>query len=353
MATLGRSPGAAPLTSADIPDNSITAAKIVDATILAGDLAPDSVDSSELVDGSIDTSHIGNLQVTAAKVAADVATQAELDAQRTNSSITTLGTVTAGTLTNGVVQVMPRNKGLIIEYQSATAVDIDADYLTVYDTNNYGVVLSAVNLTMTITSTGAGGRSASENSGSEKTSDWYHLWVIYNGSTIASYATLSFSESTVLSDLPSGYTHLKYVGAIYNDSYANLEPMYQIDNDVTVYWGNVLIVNDADINSVTAYDLANYLPDTVTSAHMGMRINDDDTAQYRGTWQFYLDSAGTYVVAHGGQNPQGSVTFSGLMSFDTVRVSPIINRTVYVNTSSSIGDSFTMELQQYTHNNII
>jgi hypothetical protein len=100
MATLGRSPGAAPLTSADIPDNSITAAKIVDATIVAADLAPDSVDSSELVDGSIDTSHIGANQVTAAKVAADVATQAELDAQRTNSSITTLGTVTAGNLSH-------------------------------------------------------------------------------------------------------------------------------------------------------------------------------------------------------------------------------------------------------------
>jgi hypothetical protein len=38
--------------------------------------------------------------VTAAKVTADVATQAELDAQRTNSSITTLGTVTAGNLSN-------------------------------------------------------------------------------------------------------------------------------------------------------------------------------------------------------------------------------------------------------------
>jgi len=33
MATLGRSPGSAPLTSADIPDNSITAAKIVDGAV--------------------------------------------------------------------------------------------------------------------------------------------------------------------------------------------------------------------------------------------------------------------------------------------------------------------------------
>ena len=67
MAYLGRRGASAPLTSADIPDSSITTAKIVDGTVAEGDLA------------------------------FSTATQAELDAQRTNSSITTLGTVTAGT----------------------------------------------------------------------------------------------------------------------------------------------------------------------------------------------------------------------------------------------------------------
>jgi len=46
MAYLGRPGATAPLTSADIPDNSITAAKIVDATIAAGDLANDVVIST-------------------------------------------------------------------------------------------------------------------------------------------------------------------------------------------------------------------------------------------------------------------------------------------------------------------
>ena len=48
MASLGRRPGAAPLTSADIPDNSITAAKIVADTIAAGDIADDAVGTAEL-----------------------------------------------------------------------------------------------------------------------------------------------------------------------------------------------------------------------------------------------------------------------------------------------------------------
>ncbi len=63
MAYLGRKGASAPLTSADIPAGS----------------------------------------VSAVKVASDVATQAELDAQRTNSSITTLGTVTAGNLSNSAI----------------------------------------------------------------------------------------------------------------------------------------------------------------------------------------------------------------------------------------------------------
>ena len=54
----------------------ITTSGVSADTLTAADLAPNSVDSSELVDGSIDTSHIGNLQVTAEKVASDVATTA-------------------------------------------------------------------------------------------------------------------------------------------------------------------------------------------------------------------------------------------------------------------------------------
>jgi len=68
MAYLGRKGASAALTTADIPDNSITSAKIVDGAVAVADLGPDSVDSSELVDGSIDTAHIGDDQVTADKL---------------------------------------------------------------------------------------------------------------------------------------------------------------------------------------------------------------------------------------------------------------------------------------------
>ena len=60
MAFLGRQGVMAPLTSADIPDNSITAAKIVTDTIAAGDLAPNSVGASELADDAVDTAAIAD-----------------------------------------------------------------------------------------------------------------------------------------------------------------------------------------------------------------------------------------------------------------------------------------------------
>jgi hypothetical protein len=72
---------AATLEAATKTDVNITAGAIAGAAI-----SNDAIDSQHYVDGSIDTAHIGNNQVTAAKVAADVATQAELDTVSTVAS---------------------------------------------------------------------------------------------------------------------------------------------------------------------------------------------------------------------------------------------------------------------------
>ena len=86
-----------------LSDSAVTSAKVRGDVIAAGDLAPNSVDSSELVDGSIDTSHIGANQVTAAKVASDVATTAGTQTL-TNKTLTspTLTTPALGTPASGV-----------------------------------------------------------------------------------------------------------------------------------------------------------------------------------------------------------------------------------------------------------
>ena len=71
MASLGRKPGAAALTSADIPDNSITAAKIVEGTITVGDIGTNAVGADELADDAVDTAAIADGAVDTARLAAD------------------------------------------------------------------------------------------------------------------------------------------------------------------------------------------------------------------------------------------------------------------------------------------
>jgi hypothetical protein len=102
MAYLGRPGATAPLTSADIPDNSITAAKIVDATIAAGDLAPDSVDSSELVDGSVDNSHLADDAVGIAELSA-TGTASATTYLRGDNSWQTAGSTSASDLDTGTL----------------------------------------------------------------------------------------------------------------------------------------------------------------------------------------------------------------------------------------------------------
>ena len=55
MSYLGRKGAQAPLTTADIPDNSITGAKIVDGTVAIADIGADAVGTDELANDVVIT----------------------------------------------------------------------------------------------------------------------------------------------------------------------------------------------------------------------------------------------------------------------------------------------------------
>ena len=80
MAFLGRQGVTAPLTSADIPDGSVTAAKIATDTIAAGDVAPNAITASELADDAVDTNAILNDAVTNSKIGASAVGTTEMAA---------------------------------------------------------------------------------------------------------------------------------------------------------------------------------------------------------------------------------------------------------------------------------
>ena len=136
-------------------------------------------------------------------------------------------TLTSPTIADlgGVPSVLPaKNEGLVVKYVSATTVDIDADFLTVFNTDNGGKVLSSINLTADITVSGVNGL----DTGTEA-DVWYHIWVIYNGTITASLLSASATSPT----MPSGYTYKKYVGAVKNSS-GNFRHFYQKGNTITL-----------------------------------------------------------------------------------------------------------------------
>ena len=65
---------------------------------------------------------------------------------------------------------------------ATTSVDVDADAILLRTAGGVEYRATSVNLTAAITSSGANGL----DTGSEASSTWYYIWVIYNGSTVAS-----------------------------------------------------------------------------------------------------------------------------------------------------------------------
>ena len=104
MAYLGRRGALAPVTAADIPDNSITAAKIVEGTITVGDIGTDAVGTDEIVNDAVTEDKLANTllaeidantaKVTNATHTGDVTGGTELTLATSGVSAATYGTAT-------------------------------------------------------------------------------------------------------------------------------------------------------------------------------------------------------------------------------------------------------------------
>jgi sulfur transfer complex TusBCD TusB component (DsrH family) len=134
-------------------------------------------------------------------------------------------TVTPAKLSDDAfISIIGDSKNLIITNNSGTPnsqVDIDADEIILKDTDGRAYLAEAVNLTANIATSGVNGL----DTGVEVGGIWYYLWVIYNGTTVASLISASSTAPT----MPSGYTYKALVGAIYNDVSGNFIKMRQID----------------------------------------------------------------------------------------------------------------------------
>lgn len=146
------------------------------------------------------------------------------------------------------------HEGLSVKYVSATTVDIDADRLELRSAAHVALTVDAVNLTVNLGTTGANGRDSSENSGNEKASDWYHLWVIAQpDGTAAAFATLDCwpgSGTAIHTRIPAGYTFAGYVGAARNDGSSNVVQFEQ--RNASVSWLSATKIIDASASATYA-----------------------------------------------------------------------------------------------------
>lgn len=112
-------------------------------------------------------------------------------------------------------------RGAVAKYATASTVDFDADAVVLKNADGTPYLAESVNLTADLTAAGANGL----DNGSEATSTWYYLWVIYNGTTVAALISTSATSPT----LPSGYTYKALVGAFYNESSGDIRRFFQAD----------------------------------------------------------------------------------------------------------------------------
>lgn len=181
--------------------------------------------------------------------------------------------------------ILAPHEALVCKYVTDSTVDIDAGAVLLKTADNVKHRVESVNLTLDISGTGANGRDIVENSGSEKASDWYFLWVIYNGSTVASFATLA---STFPSDLPSGYTFAGLVAAVFNDAGLLFRRFHQEGNSVSIQ--PLIALVDGSALSLTSVDLSIAIPNNVKSCS-GF-LTTSDTLSGEGLIRVWPDSTG-------------------------------------------------------------
>jgi hypothetical protein len=135
---------------------------------------------------------------------------------------------------------------------SDTEVDITADEIILQNAVGTPYRATSVNVTAAITGSGANGL----DTGSEASSTWYHIWVIYDGTTIASLLSTSATTPT----MPGAYTYKAYIGAVFNDSGSDFIQFNQFGK--TVRREELKVLSNGTTTSYTALTLSDAVPST-------------------------------------------------------------------------------------------
>jgi len=122
------------------------------------------------------------------------------------------------------VQGSYKNLKIVNGSTASSQIVVTADQLMLFDSNNSAYLATDVNVTISSSASGKNGL----DTGSLAASEWYSIWIIYNGDTIKGLISLDETSPT----LPSGYTYYARVGWTKTDSDSNLLQLVQYGNEV-------------------------------------------------------------------------------------------------------------------------
>lgn len=136
-------------------------------------------------------------------------------------------------------------------------VDITADEAVLKNAGGLSYLAESVSVSANIT--GTVGTANSLDTGSEASNTWYYLWLIYNGSAVASLLSASSTAPT----LPSGYTYKALVGAVLNDGSSNFITFRQAGKEVWVNETNIFTATGPD--AINTYQSKTLVPASGTT----------------------------------------------------------------------------------------
>ena len=184
-------------------------------------------------------------------------------------------------------------------------MDVTADELVLKTTTGAPALASAVSVTIDIAVSGAGGL----DTGAEANSTWYYLWIIRQTATGTIAGLLSTSATSPT--MPTGYSHMALVGAVYNDGSGNFRTTQSFESKV--YQADVEVLNGAGVTSWTSLSIATAAPAIAIHAYgrssietnnlVGIRVASDSSGVI-GVREAVANAGSTTVVdsQYGGSN---------------------------------------------------
>ncbi len=271
-----------------------------------------------------------------------------------------------------------RNYNVIITRPSTTTIDIDAGFLTLFDSSNHFVILgtgvasSACNLTLNQDNDSAGGGSNGVlglDTGSFAVSTFYHLYVIYNGSAVSCVASLAHNWISTTNDGTagdtkgvdktniSGYTYGKYVGAVYVESGGTFEEFYQQDNVCLPVTKNIFAENTCDATHGCNISLVEVLPPTSYRMYLAT-----DTWEVDGSGAHITQKTKSDIYTMPSKNNFGRITvgfekreddIGYIYDWHYVQVDLIDNTQIWVRTDAAYRFQGALRRYDYTNPNIV